>query len=110
MCSGIVLNSDVVWITFHGGMDFGYLMSMLLDQELPQDEHVFLKETSTYFPNKYDLKYMKKNILSNGGLNKLADQLGIRRIGTMHQAGSDSLVTLQCYFKLITEWMQTTNI
>ena len=35
-----------------------------------------------------------------GGLNRLAEMIEVERIGTMHQAGSDSLVTGLCFFKL----------
>ena len=36
-----------------------------------------------------------------GGLNALADTLQIERIGPMHQAGSDSLLTAQTFFVLM---------
>lgn len=36
-----------------------------------------------------------------GGLSALADTLQVERIGPMHQAGSDSLLTAQTYFALI---------
>lgn len=35
-----------------------------------------------------------------GGLNKLAEDLDIERVGPMHQAGSDSLLTSATFFKL----------
>jgi len=37
----------------------------------------------------------------HGGLSSLADFLQIERIGPMHQAGSDSLLTAQTFFALI---------
>jgi len=37
----------------------------------------------------------------HGGLSSLADTLQVDRIGPMHQAGSDSLLTAQTYFALI---------
>ena len=35
-----------------------------------------------------------------GGLNKLAEDLDVERVGPMHQAGSDSLLTASTFFKL----------
>lgn len=40
-----------------------------------------------------------------GGLSSLADQLKVDRIGPMHQAGSDSLLTAQTFFSLIESHM-----
>ena len=56
----------------------------------------------TYFINYYDIKTMvkrKENL--QGGLNKLAQSLEVLREGKTHQAGSDSVVTIDVYFKLI---------
>jgi len=55
-----------------------------------------------YFLNFYDLKEIRRDIghLAQGSLSKMAKDMGIERIGIMHQAGSDSLVTSQIFFKL----------
>ena len=37
-----------------------------------------------------------------GGLNKLAEDLDVERVGPMHTAGSDSLLTSSTFFKLRT--------
>ena len=41
---------------------------------------------------------MKSCKALQGGLQDIADQMQIKRIGRQHQAGSDSLLTGQVYF------------
>eukprot|EP00944_MAST-04C_sp_MAST-4C-sp1_P010940 g10940.t1 len=99
--SGLVLMPGITWITFHGGYDFGYLLKVLTCKPLPENEDAFFALLRTYFPSTYDEKYMAK--MGNGfqgGLNQLGDDLQVERIGQMHQAGSDSLLTGQVFFKL----------
>ena len=113
--SGLVLLDDVRWISFHSGYDFGYLVKIMLCKPLPEDETEYRKLLSIFFPAIYDIKYMVKhaqrnqiannsplsaaaaNILTSlgqkSGLQDLADELNIKRVGTAHQAGSDSLLT-----------------
>mmetsp|Transcript_26689 Transcript_26689/g.23649 ORF Transcript_26689/g.23649 Transcript_26689/m.23649 type:complete len:163 (+) Transcript_26689:574-1062(+) len=100
--SGLLLNEDVKWICFHGGFDFGYLIKMVTGEKLPDDESQFAHLLTTYFPAFYDVKSMIKDIDSfkNYGLNKLSTELAVKRVGTPHQGGSDSLLTLSAYFKL----------
>ncbi|KAI4973465.1 hypothetical protein ZWY2020_035726 [Hordeum vulgare] len=74
MSSGVLLNAEVQWVTFHSGI---------------------------YFPVLYDIKHLMKYCGSlHGGLSKLGELLGVQRVGICHQAGSDSLLTLQCFKKL----------
>jgi len=57
----------------------------------------------TYFPVIYDVKYLMSSIDNlKGGLNKLADDLKVERVGPMHQAGSDSLLTSATFFEMRT--------
>jgi CCR4-NOT transcription complex subunit 7/8 len=101
MSSGIVLNEDIRWITFHSGYDFGYLLKVLTSQPLPGTEAEFFELLNIYFPNIFDIKYLMKfcdNL--HGGLNKLAEMLEVQRIGPQHQAGSDSLLTSFTFLKL----------
>ena len=101
MTSGLVLNEQVAWITFHGGFDFGYLISNLMNDFLPRDETIFMNNCKAFFPFNYDVKYLvDKDDNLKGGLNRLAEMLEVERIGTMHQAGSDALVTGLCFFKI----------
>lgn len=100
--SGLLFNDEVKWVSFHGGFDFAYLIKILNGQNLPEEESSFYNLLSIYFPAFYDVKYMAREIenLKGGGLNKIAYDLNVRRIGPQHQAGSDSLLTLATYFKL----------
>jgi len=101
MVSGVVLNEDVKWITFHSGYDFGYLLKLLTCEDLPCSEQEFFTLLREYFPNIFDMKYMMEQLANiHGGLNKLADLLQVERIGPQHQAGSDSLLTASTFFRL----------
>ncbi|KAF0296340.1 CCR4-NOT transcription complex subunit 7 [Amphibalanus amphitrite] len=99
--SGVVLMDDVKWISFHSGYDFGYLLKILTNQNLPQEESEFFELLRTYFPTMYDVKYLMKSCKNlKGGLQELADQLDLERVGPQHQAGSDSLLTGAAFFKM----------
>jgi CCR4-NOT transcription complex subunit 7/8 len=99
--SGLVLNGAVTWITFHSISDFGYLIKCLTCQRLPEDDQEFLRLLGTWFPHFYDIKYYTCAYPNIGsGLQAIADQFGVSRIGREHQAGSDSLVTLKVFFEL----------
>ena len=101
ICSGLVLNDEVTWISFNGFSDFAYLLKMCLNVDLPENEDEFINLLDMYFPNYYDIRILSNSIDNlKGGLNKISIQLGIERFGTLHQAGSDSIVTGDVFFKL----------
>ncbi|KAI3982185.1 hypothetical protein MKX01_019091 [Papaver californicum] len=103
MSSGIVLNDNVHWVTFHSGYDFGYLLKLLTRKTLPDSQVGFFNLIKTFFPTVYDIKHLMKFCNSlHGGLNKLAELLEVERIGICHQAGSDSLLTA-CTFRKLKE-------
>lgn len=103
MSSGIVLNDNVYWVTFHSGYDFGYLLKILTCQDLPDTQAGFFNLINMYFPVLYDVKHLMKFCNSlHGGLNKLAELLEVERVGVCHQAGSDSLLTA-CTFRKLKE-------
>lgn len=99
--SGLVLTDDVKWISFHSGYDFGYLLKLSTCLPLPSEEAEFFEYLKLYFPCIYDIKYMMKACKNlKGGLQDVADDLQIPRIGPQHQAGSDSLLTALTFFKM----------
>uniref|UniRef100_A0A804QCI9 poly(A)-specific ribonuclease n=1 Tax=Zea mays TaxID=4577 RepID=A0A804QCI9_MAIZE len=96
-----VLNSDVHWVTFHSGYDFGYLLKLLTGTNLPDTLPGFFDLIKIYFPVIYDIKHLMRFSNSlHGGLNKLAELLDVARVGICHQAGSDSLLTALSFKKL----------
>ena len=102
MVSNLVLNPDVHWVSFQGSYDFGYLLKLLINVDLPQTEDEFVNLLKLYFINFYDIRVIVKdneNLLKKG-LNRLAELLEVRREGQEHQAGSDSMVTIDVFFKL----------
>ena len=102
MTSGLVLNPDIKWISFHGCYDFGYLLKLLINENLPDTEKEFMDLLDMYFINYYDIKTMvKRKDNLRIGLKGLAQSLEVLREGKIHQAGSDSVVTIDVYFKLI---------
>lgn len=54
--SGLVLQDDIKWISFHSRYDFGYLLKTLTGASLPNDENSFLEMLFLYFPCIYDIK------------------------------------------------------
>ncbi|KAG6787827.1 hypothetical protein POTOM_003872 [Populus tomentosa] len=103
LSSGLVSNnSSITWITFHGACDFGFLIKILTKRELPSDMRSFLGMLRFFFGVRvYDTKFMMGCISGlYGGLNRVAMLLGVERItGRRHQAGSDSLLTLQTFVR-----------
>jgi len=101
MTSGVVLNDQVKYLSFHSGYDFGYLLKVLTALALPDDEAEFFELLLIYFPVIYDVKYLMKSCKNlKGGLQEVADQLELQRLGPQHQAGSDSLLTGATFFKM----------
>ena len=99
--SGLVLNENITWLSFNGISDFAYLLKYLINNNLPEDENNFIELINLYFPNLYDIKYLiNDNESYKGGLNKLAKELDVERSGEIHQAGSDSQVTSDVFFRL----------
>ncbi|XVF67717.1 hypothetical protein PTKIN_Ptkin10aG0144300 [Pterospermum kingtungense] len=102
--SGLVFNyfGGLTWITFHSAYDFGFLLKILTQQPLPSDIGTFLQQLVYFFGcNIFDIKHTFKFFGLFGGLEKIARTLNVPRVaGLSHQAGSDSLLTLQCFMEL----------
>lgn len=101
MSSGVVLNEDICWVTFQGGSDFGYLLKLLTQKDLPEFRDEYFDLIEIFFPVVYDVKHLMK-FCNNlyGGLSRLAELLKVERFGVSHQSGSDSLLTRHCFQKM----------
>lgn len=128
--SGLAFNSDVHWLSFHSGYDFGYLIKLLSDDALPADQTQFFDLVKMYFPKLWDIKFLLRHaqrirhssarptvqsspqVLSpeanrildslgqKSGLQDLADELHVIRVGAPHTAGSDAWLTGSVFFAM----------
>ena len=114
--------------SYPSGYDFGYLIRVLTCLKLPDKEQSFFELLSVHFPKVYDVKYLMKSCKNlKGGLQEVADSLEVcvcvavadsvevhvmhvcvflqlERVGTQHQAGSDSYLTGAAFFKMKQVW------
>jgi CCR4-NOT transcription complex subunit 7/8 len=76
-------------------------VKLLTAISLPTTEESFFELLRIWFPTVYDIKFMMRATkVLKGGLQDVADDLGVMRIGSSHQAGSDSLLTASTFFKM----------
>lgn len=63
------------------GYDFGYFVKLLSAVSLPTTEESFFELLNIWFPTVYDIKYMMRaSKVLKGGLQDVADDLGVRLI------------------------------
>lgn len=118
--SGLVLQDNVTWLSFHSGYDFGYLVKLMYPALMPKDDEEYLEFVKIWFRKIYDIKYLLRYTQQrarNGtthqqavdivtalgqrsGLQDLADELGCPREGQQHTAGSDAWLTGAVYWAM----------
>ena len=102
MTSGLVLNPSIKWVSYQGSYDFAYLLKLLINDNLPESEDEFMNLLKLYFPTFFDIRMLVRDDenLFHGGLSKLISKIDIERKGINHQAGSDSIATIEAFHKL----------
>lgn len=86
------------WVTFSGAYDLGYLLKMLTSgRPLPRDFSAFDCALGAFCPKRHELR----EELPHGSLDNLAKKLGVQRYGTAHTAGSDALLTLELFLRVV---------
>ncbi|XP_057800085.1 probable CCR4-associated factor 1 homolog 11 [Salvia miltiorrhiza] len=97
------LGSGRAWVTFHGLYDFGFLIKILTRAALPDHLHDFMMLLRRYLGVQvYDVKPIARSMALHGGLDAIAKTLFVERaVGKSHQAGSDSLLTMQLFLRFL---------
>ncbi|CAL9247790.1 unnamed protein product [Arabidopsis halleri] len=94
---------NITWVTFHGYYDIAYLLKCFTGEALPFTSERFSKAVARILGSVYDLKVMAgrcQGLNSRLGLESLAHELGLNRVGTAHHAGSDSELTARVFAKM----------
>lgn len=58
--SGLLVDKNITWLTFHSCFDFGYLIKTIILGELPTDEKEFFRFHRSFFPTSFDIKMLIK--------------------------------------------------
>jgi len=73
----------------------------MLGTNLPDTENKFQTKCKMLFPKIIDLKILVQPFdRFKGSLQKIADFFNIKRVGKLHNGGSDALCTSQVYFRV----------
>ena len=83
--------------------DFAYMMKICTDwSQMPEYVWQYQAMLHVYFPRIIDLKSMMVEYkCGRGGLQDLANGFHVQRIGSSHQARSDSLLTGETFFRFL---------
>lgn len=97
--SGLICQENITWISFHSSYDFAYLLKILTASSMPKKEEEFYELLNMNFINLFDLKYLLRDTkYVKKGLQDISNEMGLKRYGIQHQAGSDSMLTSDLFF------------
>ncbi|CAN0870483.1 Probable CCR4-associated factor 1 homolog 1 [Linum grandiflorum] len=96
--------SRITWVSFHGVYDYAHIVKAVTFRPVVAESSAeFVDVLGNGFDSVVDVKYMARFYKETGseiGLQKLADNLDVKRRGEAHTAASDSLLTALVYIKL----------
>lgn len=119
--SGLLMDNEVTWITYHAAYDLGFLVNILMNDIMPNNRKDFEWWIHEYMPNLYDLNLIYKVVRgfkypSNQNKNKLqqqmpqpsmeftltnlADDVGLPRFPVFTTTGGQSLLMLLSFCQL----------
>ena len=94
----------------YSGYDFGYFVKLLTAESLPTTEDKFFTLLRIWFPTVYDLKFlMRATKVLKGGLQEVADELGVGRhvCYAMSRSAQPDFLYLGCADRLISSgWVR----
>jgi CCR4-NOT transcription complex subunit 7/8 len=78
-----IINSENIF--FRSGYDFGYLLKVLNNANLPAEEAEFFELLKIFFPRIYDVKYLMKSCKNlKGGLQEVSELLEVSCCSCRH--------------------------
>ncbi|KQK04616.2 hypothetical protein BRADI_2g14660v3, partial [Brachypodium distachyon] len=101
--------SDVTWLAYNGDRDIAFILRLLQyggsGIQLPSRQGTFGYQMRQQFPKYFDVRVLAQLVKPgwNGKLTTLATEeyLNVDRIGGEHFAGSDALLTMSCFAKIL---------
>lgn len=110
MDSGLLMDQNVTWITYHAAYDLGFLVNIFMNDAMPNNLKDFEWWVHKYFPSVYDLNLIYKIIRdfkhpqqvqpSQYTLSTLADEIGIPRFPIFTTTAGQSLLMLLSFCQL----------
>ena len=81
LSSGLVLNDEIKWVTFHGAFDYAYLVKILTNDKLDVTYDQYESTVKTYFPVTLDTKIIVQDVddIKGNSLQKLGNEFGVSK-------------------------------